>query len=354
MSILRRHLLPFILSLALIPLAQAFEPARITLEPSDDGEPMVEVTGTWPDTCTPLLQSASFEGSELRLLAQREQVGCQPTPTPYGFSVPTPDLGVVPAILRVRLLVGDDLQGAPALAGFALLGTGAPGSGTALESGFWWAEQGGPFGAGPGLGLSIETQGSQVSLSVMGYDGHGAATWYFGAGELDRNTALLELGRFEGGAGPFATYAAPASVELAGRVAIEVLTPSRATLWFLRDHEDRLEARPLSIMRFHFAQEPGAALLGRWIITGDDAGARDTRWIELVRSEAVSDGFVLHDSQGQAALQCDTPSGQPGSPPILCRFDDGQGDLVEFVDVALRRMSGWDVRGQRTLAFRLD
>lgn len=354
-----RAVLVVLLASLVAPSAMAFEPARIALVSADDGRARLDVAGTWPDTCTPQLVDVLVQDRDIVLSASRESAGCSSIPTPYAFSsesVATEDLMPSAGIHRVRLLVEDALRPEPLLAGFALVRGSEAGSSPAMETGFWWADQGGEFGAGPGLGLSVESQAGLISLSVMGYDAAGEATWFFGAGALVDGIAHLDLGRFDGGAGPFARYAAPSDVQLSGIVDIEVLNPSRATLWFSRTDPETggLELRPLSIVRFHFAQEPGAALLGRWVVTGSQDGERTTRWMDLVRSEVVADGFLLHDAEGNVSLSCDTPPGRASSPPILCRMQGADGDLVEFTEVALRRLSGWDAQGQRTLAFRLD
>ncbi|MCX7556830.1 hypothetical protein OS187_08350 [Xanthomonadaceae bacterium JHOS43] len=351
--------LAFTILAAFGPAADAFEPARLALASTQDDEVYFDVAGIWPDTCPPQLREVSSRGHEIRLTATRETTGCRASPTPYAF--------FSPALPRDQLLTGNgvhrvrfEIDGAPGedplLAGFALVRAGDAISGMSLESGFWWAEQGGEFGAGPGLGLSVETQGSLISLSVMGYGAHGAPAWYFGAGELADGIAHLDLGQFEGGAGPFARYAAPEEIRLSGVVDVETLTPSRAILWFSRADAGTgaIDLRPLSIMRFSFAQEPGDALLGRWLVAGAESGTRDTRWIEFVRSESLAGGFVLYDADDTAALHCDTPPGHPGSPPAICRMEISGGDAIEFTDVAFRRLSGWDSEARRTIAFRLD
>jgi hypothetical protein len=338
--------------------AAAFEPARIDLVINDEGQAYFSVAGTWPDTCPPRLTGFVVEDHDVTLLGARETVGCQPSPTPYSLAsaqMPLGDLLPDEGVHRVRLQLEEAPGGRLPLAGFALVTVGPMPAGLALETGFWWAEQGGEFAAGPGLGLSVETQSGLISLSVMGYDAQGASAWYFGAGEIDTGTAHLELGQFEGGAGPFAHYSAPETIQLSGVVDVEPITPSRAVLWFSRPDPETglIDLRPLSIVRFSFAQDPGEALLGRWVLTSADPGQRATRWLDFVRSEPVENGFILHDASG-AVLQCEASPGLPGSPPALCRLDAGDGDAVEFTDIALRRLAGWDSGTHRTLAFRLD
>lgn len=359
MRFLFRLVPAFILLTLLAGPATAFEPARIGLSPVAAGLVRLEVVGTWPDTCTPQLLDVSARGNDVRLHATRETAGCRASPTPYAF---TSEAAMPAALLpgegihRVRLEVEDAQHPEGFLAGFGLVRIRDPIAAPTLETGFWWAEQGGEFDAGPGLGLSVESQSNLVSLSVMGYDARGEATWYFGAGELREGIAHLDLGRFEGGAGPFARYAAPEGIQLEGSVDVEVLTPSRATLWFTRADpvSGAIDLRPLSIVRFSFAREPGETLLGRWVLTGTRPGERTTRWIELVHSETRNAGFILTDAAGLVSLSCDTPAGRPGAAPALCHLQLDDGDAIEFTDVALRRLSGWDEDGQRTIAFRLD
>lgn len=359
MRLLANPLLSFTFLAAFASAATAYEPPRIALAATDNGLVHFDVAGTWPDTCPPQLLDVSAQGRDVLLLATRETEGCHATPTPYAFSStarPREQLLPEDGIHHVRLQVEGSLERDPMLAGFALLRVGDAAPGLALETGFWWAEQGGEFGAGPGLGLSVETQAGLISLSVMGYGAHGDSAWYFGAGELADGVAHLDLGQFEGGAGPFARYAAPEAIALSGFVDVETLTPSRAILWFSRAdaRSGEIDLRPLSIVRFSFAQEPGDALLGRWLVAGAEAGMRQTRWIEFTRGETFEGGFVLHDASGATTLQCDTPHGQPGSPPAICRMETADGDAIEFTDVAFRRLSGWDGDARRTIAFRLD
>ena len=338
--------------------AEAFDSARINLVPTDAEQVYFEVSGTWPNTCPPQLLEVSAHGRELLLHATHETRGCHTTPTPYSFSskaLAREELMPEPGIHRVRLEINTPGQ-EPFLAGFTLVQPEPAESVMALETGFWWAEQGGEFGAAPGLGLSVETQVGLITLSVMGYDEHGSSAWYFGAGELTNGIAHLDLGQFEGGAGPFTRYAAPETIHLSGTVDVETLSPSHAILWFSRvnAHSGEISLRPLSIMRFSFAQEPADALLGRWLIAATKAGERDTRWVDFVASETLRDGFILHDDSGNVSLRCDTPADRPGSPPSTCRMEDKDGDVVEFTDIALRRLAGWDARAQHTVAFRLD
>lgn len=359
MRLLSKCLLAFTLPTVFASAALAFEPPRISLGSTSEGRVHFDVAGIWPDTCPPQLLDISAQGRDVLLMATRETEGCRATPTPYAFSstsLPRAQLLPEDGIHRVRLQIEGSLEHDPMLAGFALVRVGDTMPGLALEAGFWWAEQGGEFGAGPGLGLSVETQAGMISLSVMGYGDRGDSAWYFGAGELSDGIAHLDLGQFEGGAGPFARYAAPEAIALSGFVDVETLTPSRAVLWFSRADaaNGKIDLRPLSIMRFSFAQEPGDALLGRWLIAGAEADLRGTRWIEFVRSETFEGGFVLHDAGNTATLQCDTPSSQPGSPPAICRMETVDGDAIEFTDVAFRRLSGWDADARRTVAFRLD
>lgn len=341
----------------------AFEPAQIAaLTDADTGTTVFEINGIWPDTCPPRLEGIGLRGHDITLHAARETTGCQASPTPYALRsapLPPPPPGTPPGIRRVHLMVtGLTTDNEPALAGFALVQTDPSPPTMALETGFWWAPQeGAEFNGNPGLGLSLETQGELLSLSVLGYDAQGRSAWYFGAGLLQAGIARLDLGRFEGGSGPFERLEAPQAIHFSGHVDIEAQTPSRAVLWFSRADpaSGRIELQPVSIVRFSFEQSAASALLGRWLLSGDQAETRAPRWIEWTQTETVADGFVLSDATGGARLHCFQPLTRATSaPPRLCRLALAQDDVLELTDIALRRLSGWDAHGHRVLAFRLN
>lgn len=354
-----RVALAFGLTLAGSDAAWASEPAHITLVDAGNGEVRLDVSGVWPDTCPPQLLSMQLEDHDIVLSAARETVACSAIDTPYAFSSPSFDPTLTwprGGTQRVRLLVDEGANTEPFLAAFSLVSASRNQPSSTLETGFWWAEQAGEFAAGPGLGLSIERQSDMLSVGVMGYNDDGTASWHFGAGTLNHGIAHLELGQFSGGAGPFARYVAPASVILGGAMDVEVLSPTKATLWFSRHDANtgHLELRPLSIVRFQFSQSAGEALLGRWVLTSEAPDARPTQWLNLVRVEELGDGFALLDADNQTQLVCQTPSSDQASPPSLCRLHQANGEVIEFVDVGLRSLGGWDMYGQRVAAFRLD
>ncbi|HET9048031.1 MAG TPA: hypothetical protein VFN29_03590 [Chiayiivirga sp.] len=354
-----RVALAFGLGLVAIGATWASEPARIELVDSGNGLSRLDVSGAWPDTCPPQLLGMQFEGREVTLSAVRETAACSHIETPYAFSsadFDTTEIWPDGGVQRVRLLVEEQPGVQSQLAGFGLVTADRGRTSMTLETGLWWAEQGGEFAAGPGLGLSIENQSGMLSLSVMGYDTEGRATWHFGAGVLDQGLAHMELGQFEGGSGPFTRYAAPVEVTLGGAVDIEVHSPTKATLWFSQ-HDNangHLSLRPVSIVRFQFSQSAGETLLGRWLITSDHANLRPTQWLQWTRVEETADGFVLTGADDQARLECRAPPNETNSPPAMCRLHQADGEVIEFTEIALRSLRGWDMNGQRVLAFRLD
>ena len=105
-----------------------------------------------------------------------------------------------------------------------------------------------------------------ISLSAMGYDAEGRSAWYFGAGNLKAASRTLSWASLKAAPAVF-RYAAPESIRFSGWVDVEAQSPSRAVLWFSRVDAagTALELKPLSITRFSFAQDPGEALLGRWL-----------------------------------------------------------------------------------------
>jgi hypothetical protein len=323
----------------------------------------VSIEGEWPDACPPELKSARIEAQTIVLTSEVPATRCDGPPTAYRLEsdrLAESRLKLTRnGIFRVRHEVRRGSSGIPELHGFRLLQAGnALNAGFVPETGFWWPERGGEFDrAGPGLGVQMEAQATTLSLSAFGYDAQGAAAWHIGAGPIIGQTAQIELSRLSGGAGPFEPYRAPASVEPVGSVHVEILSPSRVTLWFVRlaGRGTELTAEPVSMVRFRFAQEPAEAWLGRWVVLAESDDAFATRRIDFTAIERDADEFTLVDAEARHRLACRLAPTQPNTPPLSCRLsmsDEPKG-TVEFTDVALGELRGWNGGGQRIVALKL-
>jgi hypothetical protein len=321
----------------------------------------VSVTGEWADACPPQLQSVRLEGQDIVLSSQVAASSCSGPGQDYQDSsenLPEANLRLTRnAVYRIRHEIRRGENATPELHGFRLLHVGhSPDAGFVPESGYWWPERGGEFDhAGPGLGLQMEAQAGTLSLTSFGYDARGEATWQFGAGQINGRTAQVELSRFTGGSGPFDSYRAPTGAEAAGIAHVELLSPSRATIWFARARDGEIEVRPISMVRFRFAQEAAEAWLGRWVVLAESDEAYPTRRIDFVEIQRQDEGFSLVDSEARNRLDCRLAARQPNSPPVSCRLivSEPGGDSIEFRDVALNELRGWNGAGQRIVGLKL-
>jgi hypothetical protein len=322
-----------------------------------------EVRGEWPDACVPELDSIRVEDREIVLHAMLPAARCVGEARPFVLSSDSlpgaPQKIVANGIHHVRFEVSRSPGAEPELHGFRLLYAGNnPDPEFVPETGFWWPERGGNFDrGGPGIGMQLEVQASILSMSVFGYAEQGAATWYFGAGALTGHTAHIPLSVLQGGAGPFEAYAAPKSIDPAGSVLLELLSPSRVVMWFVRAAPNGrgLLREPMSMVRFRFSAS-AESWLGRWVLIAEEGDAAPTRRIDFVRVERHGDDFALVDASGSHRLSCDVDPGRPNSPPAACRLvTSGSTELdVDFSDIALNELRGWNGSGERIVALKLN
>jgi hypothetical protein len=365
-SPMSRFLLPTVLLALLSVPWTATASARIEFSPPrpDAGTRLrVSVEADWTGGCAPVLETAQVDGRDIVLRSRVPDGGCDNATRSYRLEterLPETSLKLTRnGVYRIRHEIVRRRDAEPEIHGFRLVHVGnAPDAGFVPETGFWWPERGGEFDlAGPGLGVQMEAQASTLSLSAFGYSAGGDAAWYIGAGQIEGLTAQLELTRLDGGAGPFDAYRAPAESTSVGTVHVEMLSPSRVTLWFARaSGEARMTLQPVSMVRFRFAQEPAEAWLGRWVLLAESDTGYPTRRIDFTTIERDERGFALVDASGEFRLACRTAASQPNSPPLSCAFHPAQdkSEIIEFRDIALNEMRGWSSAGPRIVALKLN
>ncbi len=324
----------------------------------------IAIEGVWPDACTPTLESARIVGRDIVLRATLAADNCPGEARRYRIDtekLPPLNLRLVAnGFYRVRYEVQRRESGPAEVHGFRLLWAGNdPQQASLPETGFWWPENGGEFEqAGPGLGLQMETQARTLSVSAFGYADDGEANWYFGAGEVTGPTAQIELSRLDNGSGPFAPYRKPEGISAVGSMHLELISPSRVVAWFVRPRAEGagLQLQPVSMVRFRFAQQPAEAWLGPWIVLAESGEAMPAVRVEFVSIERRDDGFGLRDANGKHELRCIEESARPNSPPQSCTLIttlDGVSTSLDFGQVALNEMRGWNGNSQRMVAIKL-
>jgi hypothetical protein len=361
---LRRNFAWLLLCLPVV--AVASPPAIEVSPPTPDAGATVrfKVRGEWPDGCPPTIRDVRIVDRDIVLTAQPGSGPCGSEA--QAFETGTEALPLERAKLtrngvhRIRFELRRTPEAAPELLAFRLFYVGnTPDPGFVPESGFWWHERGGEFDrAGPGLGAQMEVQSGTLALGVHGYAADGSARWSLGAGPMQGHVATVELTQLSGGAGPFEPFKPPGEVSAAGSALVELVSPSRVTLWFLRPRDDGkgLQVRPVSMVRFRFAREPAEAWRGRWVVLAESDDDYPTRRIDFVRLMRKQDGFLLLDAKREFRLRCETDSARPNSPPTRCRLQSDAGDAAEidFDHVALNELRGWTGAGQRIVALKLN
>ena len=356
-----------LLGLALALGAQAqTTPSIEVFPPVPDAGTAIRITvqGEWPDSCTPEIQSARIEGRDILIEATPKAGPC--TSTPHDYTTTTQTLAsdalrlVANGVYRLRFLVRPSKDEEPELHAFRLFYAGNDADpGFVPETGFWWPESGGDFDrGGPGLGAQMEVQARTLSVNVFGYASGGRASWYFGAGALTGHIARIDLSQLNGGAGPFERYRAPKQLAAVGTLHLDLISPSRATLWFARPRPrgGGLDVQVLSMVRFRFAQEADEAWLGRWVVLAEREDGFPTLRIDFATVQRGERDFTLSDASGAFHLRCETIAERPNSPPMRCELRSASGEVmgVDFDHVALNELRGWTGAGQRIVALKLN
>jgi len=340
--------------IALIDESHAADAPRIEwAAPADTASALIVVHGEWQTRCPPQLADLQVEGATISVIARPDSQRCEEAPGPYTLLAEAPATlkQAGHETLRVRYLLQDDPVAPPRLMAFALLpGKSSEQREIAPEAGFWWGEAGGEFDhAGPGLGAYLERQGATLALAFNGYADDGRPEWVFGATPQTDAISSIDLSRLSGGRGPFSGYVGPSEAVTAGRLQIEWITSARAVFWFDRPSADGrgIELRPISMVRFDYAQSPGNGWQGQWLLdgsNGETSEAEEFRRVRLGAFVRTEGGFSLL-GPGGIALLCESAATRPQSPPIGCELQLEDGRVWRFDDVGLTRMRGRDENG---------
>jgi hypothetical protein len=316
------------------------------------------VSGIWPDACPPRLDAVEMQeaepGTALPVLVRLHAAegGCMKQATAFAVPVEIGNGGWKQPV-RIRLLTellqrdGGTITLAFNLIEVGLLPPLLP------EAGFWWSERGGDHErGGPGQAILIEPQGDRLGATVMGYGPGGAPEWYFGSGQLRRQSAGLGLMRLAGGAGPLADYRPPAEAEEMGMLWLELHGGARATAWFVQPSAaGGVTVQPYSMVRFRLGDWTTSAWSGRWLL---ELEGETPRVIEL--KPALEAGVAPHLVAGAdgSRLSCEGDAKRPNSPPSLCRLEDArQRPIAAFTDIGLNRLRGFHAGGGEASLARL-
>ena len=337
---------------AVAPCAVAEEvPLRVRLEtPTGLGarQPTsIGLYGRAAANCAPTITHVGAEGVDLSVELHASRTGCDSAhPTPFALRVDPAASAGTPLLPNqvYRLRVYSDAGGSTALVAFHLIDTGLSAS-AAPENGFWWSQssqESGPLSRS--TGISLESQGDQIAISLYGFADSGSATWYFGSARLKGRTAVVPLVELGNGDPLFSPTGSEPTAQAGPRLELEFLAPTRARAWLIRSHDGIDTAvRLLSLSRTRFAAgEAGASWNGRWVLVTDDGNApRQFEFSTPTRQDA--DAFHLVDGSGDATLDCRS-SGADGLPD-LCSLSVGATVLADFDRIGFDRFDGRQANG---------
>ena len=292
--------------------------------------------------CTPTIARVDAEGVDLTIDLHASRTACDGArQIPFVLRADTSAMAGTPLLPGqvYRLHIYSDAGGTRSLAAFHLVDTGASPS-MEPENGFWWSQA--DTDAGPAsrsTGISLESQGDQIAMSLYGFSDSGSATWYFGSARVQGRTAIVPLVELANGDPLFSPTGSEPTAQSGPRLEIEFLAPTRARAWLVRQQNGVDTAvRMLSLSRARFASgDVGSSWNGRWVLVADDETMpRQFEFSAPTRQDA--DAFHLVDGSGNTSLDC--RGNGTGTLPDLCTLSVGTEVLADFDRIGLDRLEG--------------
>ncbi len=341
----------------------------ITATPSvvSEGETFTLMfAGTAPDGCGIAADAPVVSGDKITITVRqnRERI-CTQVLTPFRqpLTVFTGAERAQAGVYKVfvnRLVISESGAESTLPLAFALVPVRKLGStDIAPEPGNWNFELGGEFAtSGSGVGFNIERQGESVVVQPSFYDDKGMPQWYFSSGKQEGNALSAQLYAVTGGQPLFGAYKAPAAIDPIGHVAMEFLSPSRATVWITQPSDEGLlsplKIMPISISRFNYGYGARAdAFVGDWILASEVAAGTDTQQLNF-KSGASGANTVLRFESGEFKLNCTVDLRTSRSLPSACVLLRGNLQVAVFDQVGHTRLRGKDSSGKALSLFRVE
>jgi hypothetical protein len=323
-------------------------------------------SGTAPDACGLEVISTAVVDDTIQVKVQQGGQGgaCAQLLTPFRQPIQVFSGGASARAGVYKVTVSLDVQGAtaqaPTVLAFTLVPVRAIGKADIdPEAGNWNFEVGGPFQtSGSGVAFAIERQGRDVVVMPNFYDNKGLGRWYFAAAKQSGNALLAQLYDISGGQALFGAYKPPSSVLPIGNIALEFISPSRATVWITQASDSGLlsplNVMPISIARFNFGIGPlDKGYEGKWLLVSDVPNGTDTQHLNF--AAVANTGNTQRSFQsGEFRLNCDANSRMPQSLGQSCVLLRGPLQVAIFDRLALNQLKGQDATGKAVRLLRLD
>lgn len=317
------------------------------------------VSGTWPDSCVPVLDSWSANKPVIDVRINTHEKHCLPIPTPYVIEVKEPNKGYpeLPeaGVYRVRLLLKDANQ-KEHLVGFGLLPIGKQAL-IAPNNGQWWAPakaqstQGTPLNAsGPGFGFVVEAQGDHLALTVLGFDAEGRSQWLWGNGTSTHNVFQMQLAELLNGRGPLADYQAPQTIVPRAKAFVHVIEPSTIELYLVHPNNKQpgsIDLQTYALVPFLLDQQ-SLNLSGAWLWVEEAQANNPSTITRHQLTQTLQHQHVFQDTRQKHTLEC-----QPSPHYQHCLWLNQQGKTeAVFHHIERDRLGGQTADGDKVQLIR--
>lgn len=326
----------------------------------------LEVTGTWPSRCVPVMDHATIHNGRFRIYAKTEGLDCPPEPTPFHLETLLGhwmySLTAASGFYPVEFYVQTHPENPPHLYAFNVIRADRnPAVRLLPENGFWWVDERGLYGqAGRGSGISIDRQGDKMIVTVQSYNSQGQPVWYFAEGALAHGVFRADYHQIAGGSPLYAVGNSPRQVQKAGHMILTFDNQRQGTLWLAPDlthlPEQGLAVFPVSIKRYVTAASlPTEALSGRWVLVGGNSQGSELVLVsaQSSRKAAASGTSLEFDVSNGRRLRCRLGVDKNPVQCLLLEKDDTE--LALFDDVGVDRLRGvWLASGQTLSLMRVE
>lgn len=333
------------------PAQSEVETARIVIRTQPTVLPsplLLKISGVWPTQCSPTLERVTLDGMDLNIEARSVLSLCARHQTGFSIEV-NPALAsnhatLPPGIYRVGFYAASGNQDFPKLRAFSLLDNTGAANSVVPESGFWWNSSDLQIGAHR-IAVSLELQGSQLSVALLSYDDTGNPVWQFGTAAMKGSIAHVPLLKMTGGSDPFATSVLSPRGEATLTLDMEFHSGAHASAWLSRRvgalDDPVLELQPMDLIRLPSVNAGDAgAWEGDWILTADSNSATPQR-LRFGKLDGDATHFELVDEQSNLKLTCTHNGGQVEQLPKSCVLRQADGaEVGHFGAPAISRMEG--------------
>ena len=313
----------------------------------------VNVKGEWGNSCVPKFENVEIVGNHMKMYATTySKSTCEHKVSSYSLDFKPNDfmrffLTSEVNYYFLEFYISTDETKIKQLYAFDIIRIQKENDNDlAPESGFWWVDSEGEFGAfGKGSGFSIDRQNDHITVMAQFYDESGLPIWYYSEGMLDRGVYKSRLSKITGGQALNSVQEGLQQVEDTGQLIITFDSQLKATTWIVNNsHKGVMESinlQAISIRRYQNIKLTQASIfLGDWIFVGE---SKDS---EILTIRCVFDKIIKENDQEWHVsgvnhdLFCKVKGGKDKFAQSCLLQDKDKRDIAEFDDIGLSKLLG--------------